>query len=205
MDERDERARPADLEPLHPNVDGGAFRRPPILPIVGVLALVFGIAIGFGLAPKPGAASTAASTTPAAITLPEPASAGASGLGDAGFTIVWGGDGNQITYHWATSTQSPVGVSLGQAITAARKAWGIDETLIQSARVTGGDGSYTYADGSPRWVWEIVVGNGSDQRCASGALSSPGDARAAVCQAFTVVTIDYLTGEPIADSDFATP
>jgi hypothetical protein len=216
---------PADLERVRPNLGGGAFPHPPVLPVVAVLTLFIGLSIGFGLAPRAGDGS-AESSGPTA-SLPPLRSPGPTAVPTEGShpIICWGDGGACGPFILVTprpvvtTTAPPNGVTVTEAIAAAENTYGISESDIVDVRLVDNGDYYTDPLRSDLWVWEIVVRGPGDVPCADNPDSftytyeEPG-ATAFISQVvipdpchddMDVIVVDYLTGQVLVKSTLVYP
>ena len=108
MDDRVDSRIPAKLERVSSKrIDGGAFRRFPILPVVAVVTFFLGLSLGLELAPK-GATERVPTSAPSAV----PASPSAT-----------------VTLSPTPLASPPAGgVTMGQAIAAVKAAFPIEDS-----------------------------------------------------------------------------
>ncbi len=203
MDERVQLDDGPELERLKTRVDGGAFRRPPVLPIVAVIALFAGLALGVGFVPKPveptPAPSAAASTAPAAT----PARASEAPA------IVEATAAPSIRHvpslvAVATSTPPKGGTTTTQAVASAARTFGIKSQDVLSIRLVNGT---SYSPAVIGWVWEIIVRGPGLVQCGTRftypkpapsyspePIFCPDDAE--------IVIVDFASGEAVLMGDF---
>jgi len=159
MDERVSRDEEPRLERLETRVDGGAFRRPPVLPIVAVVALLFGLSLGVGLVPKP-VEPTPAPSASVASAVPAPTVSAAPLLVDV--TASPADLHSPSLAAIVTSTPPKQGTTTAQAVAAAEKTFGIKAADVVSIRLVDGT---TYPPAVVGWVWEIVVRGPGQVEC----------------------------------------
>jgi len=198
----------APLEPVRPRVDGGAFRRPPILPVASVFMLFAGLLIGSRLAPAPTpSASTVATATSlvAVATLPsvQPAPTAAQPSGETAddrsvpidFCIadqdVLSND-QECTFPLtpATTDAPPSGaISLEQAMAKAKAKFATEVTSVVSAQLTD---TSVYASG--RWVWELTTRTAP---ACTTTFEPGGDSWTSCEYASGAIIVDALTGNAV--------
>lgn len=205
MDDRTDPRTPPQLERVSARFDGGAFRRPPVLPIVAVLALLLGLSLGYGLAPRETTASATTMATPSspAVTVPP-----SSEIAVATFYVAWPcldptcvDTPAPIVVVPATPAPAPSGgLSLSEAVKAASQAWRpFGDSDVVSAELITMSVVSPAMEPSDRWVWALTV-RGSDVPCSGGVRQAGASPRVAplTCQADSwFITIDYFSGELI--------
>jgi hypothetical protein len=178
---------PAELERVRSDIRGGAFPHPPVLPVVAVVAVLFGISVGFGLAPR----TPAATPRPTADLIAVP-------TGPA--TAVPTGPATAVPTDGSPSYTPPgEGTTLAVAVTAAEKTFGIKAQDVISARLANGTAYLPAIDG---WVWEILVRGPGEIVCGrTWIVPAPQPSYSAepiYCdEAADVVIVDYASGDAV--------
>jgi hypothetical protein len=204
MEERDERGPVQDLERVSGNFEGGAFPRPPILPVVATLALLVGLSLGLALAPRAPTPTTATATQFGAASVAPTVPPSPHTLETTAFATAP-----------PTAAASPPlgGIPVSQAIAAAEEAFGIADAAIADVSLVDNGTFYSDPSSGHLWSWQIVVRELPSQFCvpwadgASGYVmivpdGSPEPQPSSVtttgpCRATGLIMVDYLTGRAV--------
>lgn len=221
MDERLDPRTPPELEHVRSKVEGGAFPHPPILPVVAVLALLLGLSLGFGLAPKQAAVSSESpsptpplewTTNPPTFPVDNPTAPdyfcwGAPPCASIPIVIY-------VTPEPTVPPSAPTGgVTMAQAVAAAKKAFKVADKDILAVRLVDGT-QYYFGPSTDGWFWEVVVRGPGAIPCggilpASESPSVTPDPQASgevyCIDEYDAVIVDYRTGEALGMSSATYP
>jgi hypothetical protein len=190
MDDQENPRSPADLEPVTGRLAGGSFQRLPVLPIVGLVAFLFGFSAGFALAPKtiqiqpePTVEPSDTPTPPASAMNAFPAESWPPGVGDTPVPI---------------ATPATGGLTLPRVIALITNKRAIDESRIVSVTLIDGNGAY-HDRSTQRWEWEIVLRGGQAPCKADDLIAFPVASDTCYFNR-SIVLVDYFTGEMLLES-----
>jgi hypothetical protein len=191
MDDQTRPIGPDERERLKPRMKSRSLPVPPLIPTIAAVALIVGISLGYGLALKVGPGFTAtASASPSASPDATPVSIPSPQSSDWAVYII----GPAPT---STFEQLPVGgLTLAQAIAAARAGWPFaDSDLISASIVQPQD--VVVASQPNRWVWEVVIRGSGPMVCADPLQPSDSPQPVASCSlpSSVAIYVDYVTGE----------
>jgi hypothetical protein len=188
---------PAELERVRSDIRGGAFPHPPVLPVVAVVALLFGLSLGAEFSPKPGPTvpTTAGTVAPPSATISRWPGLIANPTAPA--TIAPATDAP--TAEASAATPPAEGTTVAVAVTAAEKTFGIKPQDVLSVRLANGTSYLPAIDG---WVWEILVrGRGSVECGHVWVVRTPiasHSAQPIFCdESADVVIVDYASGTAV--------
>ncbi len=208
------------LERLRPRVNGGAFRRPPVLPVAFVFTLLAGVAIGVNLAPtpppSPSPMPTLAAVAPTPSPTPSPTEVPTSysqAIEPVRLTYSYCDDtdlsaSSTFSYSTCTYFQRPASpgsppsgsISIERAIAAARSQPGFTGGQVIWAQLTDNSGYFQPVDGSSLWVWELRIG-GSIGPCATELVVGRRLEASSICgEVNLVVVVDAMSGEVLLTS-----
>jgi hypothetical protein len=216
MEDREERGAVRNLERVRADVSGGAFPRPPMLPVVATLTLFVGLSLGMALAPRAPTPTTATATQFGAPFVAPTAPPSPGTLETTAFATALAVQ---------PASPPPGGIAVSQAIAAAEEAYGISDADIVDVSLV--DNSETYSDPSRAhlWSWQIqvrtsvadcstpigvriVLPGGSPASVTFGyepgsspevvTIASPDVVTFYACGLTGTITVDYLTGRVVS-------
>jgi hypothetical protein len=205
----DDQSRPIgadERERLKPRMQSHSLPVPPLIPIVAAVALILGISLGYGIAPRPGPLASAASADPtAAPTATGPDRLYVTATVPPDWLVI------PIPTMQLSPTDEPPsgGITLDQALAAAKKGWPFLDTDVLSVTTVRRDAVLPGAL-PDQWLWAIGLRGNGGQFC-SGPIplddSSfvPASGSSVSCGTFNlVIYVDYLTGEWVEANSSAT-
>ena len=185
---------PDERERLKPRMQSHSLPVPPLIPIVAVVALILGIGLGYGMAPKAGPTVSAAPLDPAATpTATAPIALYVPATVPADWLVI-----PLPTLQLATPDALPSGgLTLAQAISAAKAGWTFSDSDVISARIVQRTDVVTEASSPGQWVWEVVIRGPGPMVCTGPLQASDSPEPLTSCALPTSVSIDvdYVTGD----------
>jgi hypothetical protein len=211
MDDRLDPRNPPGLERLRPKVEGGAFPRPPLLPVVAVMTLLLGLSLGLALAPKQATVAGASPSPSASLELtPNPPTFPVDEVTAQDYFCFGPGPcasfpGYLVITEEPTAPPTPPagGVTMAQAVASATKEFGFADKDVVAVRLVDNSQFYTVS-ATDTWSWEIYVRGPGTIPCGGGPIApsstTPDLSGAGSCiDDYDLVVVDYLSGHGVLE------